>query len=122
VWTVPVTGGAPRKVGTDYTPSFAPDGGLLVFLDKHQMLGVEPAGTLVPRPLVTDLGAVRSVAWSPDGKRIAFVSHRKTHSLIGVYDRAARSITWLAPTQPGLRFQPGLFARRKQDNIRSRAH
>ncbi len=98
VWTVSVTGGAPRKVGAGHTPSFAPDGGLLVFLDKHQMLGVEPGGPVAPRSLVTDLGTIRSVAWSPDGKRIAFVSHRKTHSLIGIYDRATKSITWLAPS------------------------
>ena len=98
VWTVSVAGGAPRKVGTGHTPSFAPDGDLLVFLDKHQMLGVETGGTAAPRALLTDFGTIRSVAWSPDGKRIAFVSQRKTHSLIGVYDRAARSITWLAPS------------------------
>jgi len=35
---------------------------------------------------------------SPDGRRIAFVSERREHSLLGVFDRQERTVTWMAPS------------------------
>jgi hypothetical protein len=43
-------------------------------------------------------GALRSLAWSPDGTRLAFVSARGGHAFVGVYDTASHRITWLAPS------------------------
>jgi dipeptidyl aminopeptidase/acylaminoacyl peptidase len=51
-----------------------------------------------PQPLVTDRGSVGSLIWSRDGKRLAFVSHRGSHSLIGVYDLVRHTVVWLAPS------------------------
>ncbi|HEX3867899.1 MAG TPA: prolyl oligopeptidase family serine peptidase, partial [Gemmatimonadaceae bacterium] len=48
--------------------------------------------------IVRDAGRDGSLAWSPDGSRIAFVSNRAEHSLVGVYDLARKSITWLSPS------------------------
>ena len=36
--------------------------------------------------------------WSPDSKKIAFVSNRGDHSFVGVYDRERDSILWISPT------------------------
>jgi dipeptidyl aminopeptidase/acylaminoacyl peptidase len=36
--------------------------------------------------------------WSPDGKLLAFVSGRTTHSLIAIYDPAKNSIRYVAPS------------------------
>ena len=36
--------------------------------------------------------------WSPDGSKFAFVSNRVDHSLIGVYDVHARTVSFLAPS------------------------
>jgi dipeptidyl aminopeptidase/acylaminoacyl peptidase len=36
--------------------------------------------------------------WSPDGTKFAFVSNRVDHSLIGIYNVAARAVTLLAPS------------------------
>src|SRR6266404_307814 len=36
--------------------------------------------------------------WSPDGGKLAFVSVRGDHSFIGVYDVAAKSVRFAAPT------------------------
>jgi dipeptidyl aminopeptidase/acylaminoacyl peptidase len=41
---------------------------------------------------------VDSLTWAPDGKRLAFVSHRGGHSLIGVYDFVDQTIVWLSPS------------------------
>ncbi|WP_242097746.1 prolyl oligopeptidase family serine peptidase [Sphingomonas sp. CROZ-RG-20F-R02-07] len=98
IWIVAAAGGEPRKLGNGHSPSFSPDGGQLIFLDKKQILAVDPRVGAAPRPLLTDLGTVGSATWSPDGRRIAFVSRRVGHSLVGLYDRTAKTITWLAPS------------------------
>jgi dipeptidyl aminopeptidase/acylaminoacyl peptidase len=48
--------------------------------------------------LLIDQGTVDSLTWAPDGKRLAFVSHRGSHSLIGVYDFVGQTIVWLSPS------------------------
>jgi dipeptidyl aminopeptidase/acylaminoacyl peptidase len=98
IWAVSAAGGEPRKLGTGHSPSFSPDGSRLIYLDKRQILSVDPRGNGRAEPLLTDLGMIRSASWSPDGRRIAFVSRRTGHSLVGVYDLAAKAVTWIAPS------------------------
>ena len=43
-------------------------------------------------------GTVGSLAWSPDGASLLFVSNRGDHSLIGVYTDASAPIRWMAPS------------------------
>ncbi len=97
VWIVPAAGGAPRKVGVGHSPSFSPDGRLLVFLDKRRIMAADPA-TGDAKPLLTDEGGIRSAAFSPDGRRLVFVSQRTGHTLVGVYDLVARTVGWMAPS------------------------
>lgn len=97
VWEVSLNGGAPRRIGAGTMPAPSPKGDVLVFLHGGQpWLGASDA-TATPAPLFIDRGAVGSLTWSPDGTRLAFVSNRKAHSIIGVYDFATRSIHWIAP-------------------------
>lgn len=98
VWTVPVAGGAPRKIGMGHSPAFSPDGRLLVFLDKRRIMAADPGAGGDAKPLLIDEGGIRSATFSPDGRRLMFVSQRTGHSLVGVYDLAARTVTWLAPS------------------------
>jgi dipeptidyl aminopeptidase/acylaminoacyl peptidase len=51
-----------------------------------------------PRVLFEVRSGADSLAWSPDGRRVAFASDRGDHSFVGVYDREAGAITWLAPS------------------------
>ena len=101
IWTVPVTGGAPRKIGNGHSPRFSPDGHLLIYLDKRQIMATDPTGGAAPKPLVVDEGGIRSATFSPDGRRIVFVSQRGNHALIGVYDVVATTVTWMAPSFDG---------------------
>jgi dipeptidyl aminopeptidase/acylaminoacyl peptidase len=98
VFLVPASGGAPRKLGGGHSPSFSPDGTRLVFVDKGRILSTSPTEGSAVTPLIVDQGRIASVTFSPDGKKLAFVSGRKQHSLIGVYDFAAKTLTWLSPS------------------------
>jgi dipeptidyl aminopeptidase/acylaminoacyl peptidase len=56
VWRVPTTGGPARKVGAGHSPSFSPDGSLLLFLDKKRILTVAASGAGEIQPLLVDEG------------------------------------------------------------------
>src|SRR5207248_8725003 len=98
VWVVATAGGVPHKVGAGDSPSFSPDGSRLLFVYKNRILTVAASGDGDTQPLLIDQGTVGSLTWAPDGKRLAFVSHRGSHSLIGVYDFVDQSIVWLSPS------------------------
>jgi len=98
VWLVATAGGVPHKVGAGDFPSFSPDGSRLLFVDKKRILTVAASGDGDAQPLLIDQGTVDSLTWAPDGKRLAFVSHRGSHSLIGVYDFVDQTIAWLSPS------------------------
>jgi dipeptidyl aminopeptidase/acylaminoacyl peptidase len=101
VWAIAVGGGAPRKLGEGHSPSVSPDGKQVVFVFKDQiwLAGIE--GTVKAEQLVHAEGKSDSLRWSPDGKLLAFVSHRKEHSLIGVYDIAQKELRYLDPSVDG---------------------
>src|SRR5271155_3849331 len=98
VWVVATAGGVPHKVGAGNSPTFSPDGSRLLFVDKKIILTVAASGDGDAQPLLIDRGTVDSLTWAPDGKRLAFVSHRGSHSLIGVYDFVDQTIVWLSPS------------------------
>ncbi len=98
VWVVSTAGGVPHRIGTGNSPSFSPDGRRLLFVDKNRILTAAAMGDGEAQPLFVDQGTVDSLTWAADGKRLAFVSHRGSHSLIGVYDFGGRTIVWLNPS------------------------
>ena len=88
---------APRAVGPGHSPAISPKGDVVAYLAGGQIWTAPLAGG-APAQRVTDRGRDSSLTWSPDGSRLAFISARGDHSLIGVLDLAADTIAWMAPS------------------------
>jgi dipeptidyl aminopeptidase/acylaminoacyl peptidase len=97
VWSLPVRGGLPRHIGEGWAPAPSPKGDAVVFLRGGQAWVGRANGTAKAAPLFVDRGKVGALTWSPDGRRLAFVSARAEHCIVGVYDFAANSIRWICP-------------------------
>ncbi len=50
------------------------------------------------KPFITEWGVQSEPKWSPDGRKIAFVSTRIDHSFIVVYEVATRSVKYMSPS------------------------
>ena len=50
------------------------------------------------KPFITEWGVQSAPKWSPDGRKIAFVSTRTDHSFIVVYDVATRAVKYISPS------------------------
>jgi dipeptidyl aminopeptidase/acylaminoacyl peptidase len=97
IWFVSVDGGRPIRVGEGQGASPSPRSDIVVFLRRNQPFWIDDSHPGKPVQLFYDWGQVSDLSWSPDGTRLAFVSNRSHHSIIGVYDFPTKTIRWLSP-------------------------
>jgi len=88
---------APIALAQGSAPQLSPDGGTVAFLKDGDVWAVSTVGG-TPARLFTTRGAIGSLAWSPDGQQLAFVTRRGQHALIGVYRGEAQPLRWIAPS------------------------
>lgn len=119
VWAVSTSGNrAPWRVVAARDVSLSPDGKWVLHVKDGQIHraavdpgNTDPAALDASPPLFVTLGVNSNPVWSPDSKKIAFVSARydqrryfptqgevTTHSFIGVYDQDTRRISYMAPS------------------------
>jgi len=96
IWCINLTNNDFYKLTLGSDPVFFPDGNQLLFSKGPQIqtIAIEK-GTA--KTLFFARGNNGDPRFSPDGKEILFVSNRRDHNFIGVYNLAANKVRWLAP-------------------------
>jgi dipeptidyl aminopeptidase/acylaminoacyl peptidase len=96
IWTVSWSGGDPKRIDAGHSPDVSPRE-TIAYVKDGQVWLAPLDGSEKPQQLVVR-GQNFEPHWSPDGSKLAFVSARGDHSFIALYDVAAKSISFIAPT------------------------
>ncbi len=103
---VPVT----RLAGKEYQPELSPDGRTVIFVWEREgaasaSIWMQEADENTPRPVSGSDAHYSSPAWSPDGRRIAFLKFKQSSGSIIVASRDGGDRRVIAPASP---FRHGL--------------
>jgi dipeptidyl aminopeptidase/acylaminoacyl peptidase len=97
IWIAGVGRAAPCLLAAGHTPALSPRGDLLAYVRGGQIWGLRLPQQGSGSRWVQQPGHCASLTWSPDGTRLAFISARGDHALVGVLDVASMAVRWLAP-------------------------
>jgi dipeptidyl aminopeptidase/acylaminoacyl peptidase len=94
IWSVAFDRAPAKRLTEGQTPTISPRGDTVAFLRGGQIFFMKPTGEDV-KNVVTQKGSQSNLTWSPDGSTLVFVSARGSHSFIGLYSRADKSLRFL---------------------------
>ncbi len=99
IWRVSLSGRPPVKVAQGDHPALSARD-QLVYVHRHQIWTAALKGPANPHQLLFDHSHPRDLSFSPNGKKLAFVSARDgdDHSFIAVYDLSKHRLTYLSPS------------------------
>ncbi len=98
IWCVHLKDAAMKLLGDGDAPAIAPDSTRVAFIHDHAVWAAPLDGTAKAALLFFDRGHASDLAWSPDGKALAFVSGRDDHSFISIWRDAGTPVQYLAPS------------------------
>lgn len=96
VWAIRWEGGVSKLLGEGNSALLSPKGDEVVFIHGNDLWTSSASGTAPAKPLFEARGNSKSPQWSPDGRKLAFVSMRTDHSFIALYEKGKDSIRFLA--------------------------
>ena len=107
IWTAKTaTPGVAWRLAEGANGVLSPSGQYVAFVKDGQIFRV-PTAQAAPRtsdidkgvkPFIKIWGVNSNPVWSPDGKKLAFVTSRTDHSFIAIYDTTSKKITYMSPS------------------------
>mgnify|MGYP001545685104 CR=1 FL=1 len=99
LWAARLPDGAVHEITEGDAPAISADGKLAYVKDDQVWTApLSASDKTKPKQLFFDHGKDGDLQWSPDGKRLAFVSNRDDHAFIGVFTDDHTAILYLAPS------------------------
>jgi dipeptidyl aminopeptidase/acylaminoacyl peptidase len=98
VASIPWAGGTVKYLSEGDEPAIAPDSKQVVFIKNGQVWMSPTDGSAAASNLFATRGNVSGLKWSPDGKRLLFVTARTDHAIIGIYTTGSSSLKWMGAT------------------------
>jgi Tol biopolymer transport system component len=109
VWSIPWTGGEPKKLDAGDSPTISASGAV-AYIKDHQLWLAKLDASDKPLQIVVR-GKSEDPQWSPDGTKLAFVSGRTDHAFIAVYDKRGNRAGDFSRRNPRLSFTSQLAGR-----------
>lgn len=98
IWSVPASGGPPKKLAEGDLPVVSPRGDRIAYIHDNQIWMVPADGSQPGKRLLFATGESESPEWSPDGGTLAFVSSRGDHSFIALFANDSTPLRYVSPS------------------------
>jgi dipeptidyl aminopeptidase/acylaminoacyl peptidase len=97
IWSASLDGEL-KKLAQGFYPKLSPDGKTIAYLSTGQIYSVPADAKSEGKKLFSARGNQHSIRWSPDGRRIAFISNRTDHSFLGIFEMSSKQVLFPDPS------------------------